>query len=190
MRSARRGSHVSAVVSSLRQLAALLGVSPEAARKWPANAAWELGALPTASAPWPAAKVQQLRAWRARHLSENPAAGGGAGAARPAAAGANQAAIAKTIKLAEEARRIKRENDLAEGKLIAREEVERQNVEKVLAVKTGLTGLIEECREFLAEDQLDQLEEKIWGLLEAFAQGRIGVGVEQAAPASRGNTAG
>ncbi len=157
-------------VSSLRQLAARLGVSAEAARKWPAHPTWDFGAMPTPVTPWDAATVERVRQWRISNLKEDTAEAGAAGRhAQDRNKQAQQAALAKTLKVAEEARRIKRENDLAEGLLVRREEVERQNIEKIQAVKSGLLGLVEEMRETFSDEQVEELEDRITALLKAFA---------------------
>ena len=164
--SKRSSAKPAAGVTSLRQLAAQLGVSAPAVQKWPLNPAWDLGQLPSPGNPWPAAKVARLRQWRTEHLSEDPARGGDTRSIE-----ARATSLAKAQKLREEARKAKRENDLAEGLLVKREDVERQGVAKVLAVKTGLMNLVEEMRETLSDEQLDELTEKVHALLTAFAGG-------------------
>lgn len=159
-------------ITSARQLGEALGVSGEAVRKWPAKPGWTLGPLPSPAKPWDARKLAAARAFRATLGEDRAAANVAVRASADNEEHAKTARQAKLHKELQQARKLKLENDRLEGKLVDRGDVERQNVQKVLAVRAGLLGLIDEFEARLPDDVAEDLDARVRQILEAFAGDR------------------
>jgi hypothetical protein len=163
-------------VDSSRKLAAELGVQLSALQKWPANPTWSFGTLPTRARPWPAERVEAVRAWRGSLRADRSAAGDYAGErSGEVELEKKKAELARRAKVhidVERARQLKLANDKAEGKLLDRDEVERQSVAKVIQLRVGLLTVLEEFELRLPDDVREDLEERVHELLTAFAEGR------------------
>lgn len=136
-----------ALIRTKTDLAATFGCSRNAVDKWTRKADFPGGR----QGPW---RVESVTAWLAANDSPYAPQGGGesdVGKSQQAAT-AQIAATARALKLREEHRKLKLHNDVLEGKLVHREDVERCATELTLKISRRLQDFPAEIEQQLPVD--------------------------------------
>lgn len=138
----------------MRDLAKKIGGVTEAAvRKWLAHAEWKFPRTPPFD-------VAAIRAWRRATLSENPAEKPGSDPPpQEEKLTANSVAGSRVALNIQRAAKIKLEREILARKYTLNEDVDRQNIERITAIKSALFALARTASHELAGQSAAAIEQ-------------------------------